>query len=163
MYVIGFIARLVARAKKRATCARIRRSRRQSRSMTSCSTSCSASSSVAGSATRCSTAGQSWFPTRCTSSRSPKAACRSTAGWPGVLFAMWLFGRKHKHTMWRMTDFVAPFVPIGLGCRPHRQFHQRRAVGQADGPAVGIQQVNGVGAAPVAALRGACSRGWCCS
>ena len=36
-------------------------------------------------------------------------------GLAGVLLAMWLFGRKHGHTMWRMTDFMAPFVPIGLG------------------------------------------------
>ena len=36
-------------------------------------------------------------------------------GLAGVLLAMWLFGRKHGQTMWRMTDFMAPFVPIGLG------------------------------------------------
>lgn len=33
----------------------------------------------------------------------------------GVLIAMWLYGRKLGHTMWQMTDFVAPLVPIGLG------------------------------------------------
>ena len=33
----------------------------------------------------------------------------------GVLFAMWLFGRKHGKTMWQITDFMAPFVPLGLG------------------------------------------------
>ena len=33
----------------------------------------------------------------------------------GVLLAMWLYGRKLGHTMWRMTDFMAPFVPLGLG------------------------------------------------
>ena len=33
----------------------------------------------------------------------------------GVLIAMWLYGRKIGHTMWQMTDFVAPLVPIGLG------------------------------------------------
>ena len=36
-------------------------------------------------------------------------------GLAGVLMAMWLFGRKLGHTMWRMTDFVAPLVPLGLG------------------------------------------------
>ena len=36
-------------------------------------------------------------------------------GLVGVLLAMWLFGRKLGHTMWRMTDFMAPFVPLGLG------------------------------------------------
>ncbi len=36
-------------------------------------------------------------------------------GLAGVLIAMWLYGRKIGNTMWQMTDFVAPFVPIGLG------------------------------------------------
>jgi len=33
----------------------------------------------------------------------------------GVMVAMWLYGRHLKLTMWQMTDFVAPLVPIGLG------------------------------------------------
>ncbi len=33
----------------------------------------------------------------------------------GVLFAMWWFGRKLNLTMWQVTDFMAPFVPLGLG------------------------------------------------
>ena len=33
----------------------------------------------------------------------------------GVLIAMWLYGRKLGRTMWAMTDFVAPLVPLGLG------------------------------------------------
>ncbi|MDJ0813497.1 MAG: prolipoprotein diacylglyceryl transferase [Woeseiaceae bacterium] len=33
----------------------------------------------------------------------------------GVLFAMWLFGRKLNLSMWQVTDFMAPFVPLGLG------------------------------------------------
>ncbi len=36
-------------------------------------------------------------------------------GLAGVLIAMWLYGRKLNATMWRMTDFVAPLVPLGLG------------------------------------------------
>ncbi|VAW99945.1 Prolipoprotein diacylglyceryl transferase, partial [hydrothermal vent metagenome] len=32
----------------------------------------------------------------------------------GVLVAMWLFGRKYKHSFFALTDFVAPLVPIGL-------------------------------------------------
>ncbi|MDJ0701131.1 MAG: prolipoprotein diacylglyceryl transferase [Woeseiaceae bacterium] len=36
-------------------------------------------------------------------------------GLAGVLLAMWLYGRKLGNTMWQMTDFIAPFVPIGLG------------------------------------------------
>lgn len=36
-------------------------------------------------------------------------------GLVGVLTAMWLYGRKLGHSMWTMTDFVAPIVPQGLG------------------------------------------------
>ena len=36
-------------------------------------------------------------------------------GLAGVLLAMWLYGRKLGHSMWTMTDFVAPIVPQGLG------------------------------------------------
>jgi len=33
----------------------------------------------------------------------------------GVLFAMWLFGWKVKKSVWDITDFIVPMVPIGLG------------------------------------------------
>jgi phosphatidylglycerol:prolipoprotein diacylglycerol transferase len=33
----------------------------------------------------------------------------------GVLVAMWLFGRKTGRAFFQVTDFMAPFVPIGLG------------------------------------------------
>lgn len=33
----------------------------------------------------------------------------------GVIFAMWLFGRKTQRTFFNVADFVAPLVPIGLG------------------------------------------------
>jgi len=36
-------------------------------------------------------------------------------GLAGVLLAMWLYGRKLGHSLWTMTDFMAPFVPLGLG------------------------------------------------
>ena len=36
-------------------------------------------------------------------------------GLVGVMFAMWLFGRKIGLSMLQVTDFVAPLVPIGLG------------------------------------------------
>jgi phosphatidylglycerol:prolipoprotein diacylglycerol transferase len=36
-------------------------------------------------------------------------------GLAGVMTAMWLYGRKLGHGIWRMTDFVAPIVPLGLG------------------------------------------------
>ena len=36
-------------------------------------------------------------------------------GLAGVLIAMWLYGRSLGKTMWQITDFVAPLVPLGLG------------------------------------------------
>ena len=36
-------------------------------------------------------------------------------GLAGVMIAMWLYGRKLRLTIWRMTDFIAPIVPLGLG------------------------------------------------
>lgn len=36
-------------------------------------------------------------------------------GFLGVLAAMALFGRRHGLGFWRVTDFIAPLVPIGLG------------------------------------------------
>lgn len=36
-------------------------------------------------------------------------------GLVGVMTAMWLYGRKLGHSIWRLTDFVAPIVPLGLG------------------------------------------------
>jgi phosphatidylglycerol---prolipoprotein diacylglyceryl transferase len=36
-------------------------------------------------------------------------------GFLGVLVAMLVFGRKHGLGFWRITDFIAPLVPIGLG------------------------------------------------
>jgi phosphatidylglycerol:prolipoprotein diacylglycerol transferase len=36
-------------------------------------------------------------------------------GMLGVFIAMWLFGRKTGRSFFQVTDFLAPFVPIGLG------------------------------------------------
>ncbi|HET8801995.1 MAG TPA: prolipoprotein diacylglyceryl transferase [Marinobacter sp.] len=33
----------------------------------------------------------------------------------GVMFAMWWYGRKVDTGFWRIADFVAPLVPVGLG------------------------------------------------
>jgi phosphatidylglycerol---prolipoprotein diacylglyceryl transferase len=33
----------------------------------------------------------------------------------GVLLSMWVFARRHGHTFFEATDFVAPLFPIGLG------------------------------------------------
>ncbi len=33
----------------------------------------------------------------------------------GVITALWLFARKHKKTFLQVTDFFAPWVPLGLG------------------------------------------------
>lgn len=36
-------------------------------------------------------------------------------GFLGVMLAVWLFGRKHKKSLFELLDFIAPLVPIGLG------------------------------------------------
>ena len=36
-------------------------------------------------------------------------------GLVGVMVAMWLFGRNRGMTLWQVTDFMAPFGPLGLG------------------------------------------------
>ncbi len=36
-------------------------------------------------------------------------------GLVGVMLAMWWYGRKLGKSIWQILDFVAPFVPIGLG------------------------------------------------
>ena len=36
-------------------------------------------------------------------------------GMLGVFVAMWVFGRKTGRTFFQVTDFMAPFVPVGLG------------------------------------------------
>ncbi|HSS45845.1 MAG TPA: prolipoprotein diacylglyceryl transferase [Burkholderiales bacterium] len=36
-------------------------------------------------------------------------------GFLGVIFALWLFSRKHRKHWFAMTDFIAPLVPVGLG------------------------------------------------
>lgn len=36
-------------------------------------------------------------------------------GMVGVFLGMWVFARKHGIGWWRLMDFVAPLVPIGLG------------------------------------------------
>jgi phosphatidylglycerol---prolipoprotein diacylglyceryl transferase len=35
-------------------------------------------------------------------------------GFLGVLVAMWLLARRHRIDWWRLMDFIAPLVPLGL-------------------------------------------------
>ena len=37
-------------------------------------------------------------------------------GFLGVLVAMGLYARRRAISFWRVTDFIAPLVPLGLGC-----------------------------------------------
>ena len=79
-------------------------------------------------------------------------------GMTGVLVAGIVFARvKHKRVA-DVLDFVAPLPGIGLYFGPAREFHQRRAVGQADEAALGVRRAGCAGcddrAASLAALRG---------
>ncbi len=37
-------------------------------------------------------------------------------GMIGVFVSMWIHGRKHQRGFFEVTDFVAPSIPLGLGC-----------------------------------------------
>ncbi|TNF99522.1 MAG: prolipoprotein diacylglyceryl transferase [Gammaproteobacteria bacterium] len=51
-------------------------------------------------------------------------------GFLGVLFAMWLYGRKHQRHFFELTDFIAPFVTIGLGAGRIGNFINQELVGR---------------------------------
>ena len=88
-------------------------------------------------------------------------------GMLGVLAATLLFARaKHKHPA-DVLDFVAPLPGIGLMAGRIWEFHQWRALGQADGLALGIRRTECRGRAdlagtPPSSMR-RLSRVWCCS
>ena len=77
-------------------------------------------------------------------------------GLAGVMIAMWLYGAS-----WALRcgddRLCRAHRATGPGFRPHRQFHQRRTLGQADRRAVGVQRQRPV-AASVDAVRGASRR-----
>jgi phosphatidylglycerol:prolipoprotein diacylglycerol transferase len=53
----------------------------------------------------------------------------------GVLFAMWLFGRKHKRNFFEITDYIAPLVPVGIAAVRFANFINGELWGKVtDGP-----------------------------
>ncbi|WVH08952.1 MAG: Prolipoprotein diacylglyceryl transferase [Fluviibacter phosphoraccumulans EoVTN8] len=48
----------------------------------------------------------------------------------GVLFAMWLYGRKHGRSFFEVTDFIAPLVPLGLAAGRMGNFINGELVGR---------------------------------
>ena len=85
-------------------------------------------------------------------------------GLVGVLIAMWLFGRRASAAVLRRHGFRRAVVGVRPVRGPHRQLHQRRALGQADEPR------RAVGRASSTARRGTrasstrrSSKAWCCS
>ena len=55
-------------------------------------------------------------------------------GLSGVLIAMWLYGRRKGIKFFDLTDAIAPWCVGRHLLRPHRQLHQRRALGQGHEP-----------------------------
>jgi phosphatidylglycerol:prolipoprotein diacylglycerol transferase len=56
-------------------------------------------------------------------------------GMLGVIFALWLFARSRKQDWLRVTDFIAPLVPLGLGAGRIGNFINAELWGRAtDGP-----------------------------
>ena len=37
-------------------------------------------------------------------------------GMIGVLIAIWIYARKYRRSFFEVTDFIAPSIPLGLGC-----------------------------------------------
>lgn len=54
----------------------------------------------------------------------------------GVIIAMLVFGRRIKRTVWQITDFLAPLVPIGLGAGRIGNFINGELWGRAADPNV---------------------------
>ena len=54
----------------------------------------------------------------------------------GVLFAMWLYGRRTERPFWRVMDFIAPLVPPGLGAGRMGNFINAELPGRAADPSL---------------------------
>jgi phosphatidylglycerol---prolipoprotein diacylglyceryl transferase len=37
-------------------------------------------------------------------------------GMIGVFLSLWIYGRKYQRSFFEVTDFIAPSIPVGLGC-----------------------------------------------
>ena len=57
-------------------------------------------------------------------------------GFLGVLFAMWLYGRRTKRTFFQVTDFIAPLVPTGYAAGRLGNFINGELPGRVTDPSV---------------------------
>ena len=57
----------------------------------------------------------------------------------GVMLAIWLYGRRHGFGFFRLSDFVAPLVAIGLGAGRIGNFINGELWGRATGVPWGVQ------------------------
>ena len=78
-------------------------------------------------------------------------------GFIGVLVAMWLYARKLDTPLFPAHGFHRAAGADRARCGPHRQLHQRRAVGRNDHRALGADRGRR-GAAPLAAVPGRAGR-----
>ncbi len=84
-------------------------------------------------------------------------------GLVGVMIAIALFARAAQPARSRTCSISRRRLPgIGLLCRTHRQLHQRRAVGQDHGRALGLPRRTARCATPRSSTKPS-SKDWCCS
>ena len=67
-----------------------------------------------------------------------KGGMASHGGILGVIVAMWVFARSRGKSFLRVTDFVVPLVPLGLGAGRIGNFINGELWGRVDGPRVAL-------------------------
>ena len=84
----------------------------------------------------------------------------------GVLFAMWLYGRRTERPFWRVMDFISPLVPPGLGAGRMGNFINAELLGRAADPSLPWAMVFPMLTRFRVTRRSSTSssrRAWCCS
>ena len=160
MYLLGFAAAWWLGAPPRRA-ARLDLEGRATSTISS-SSPCSASSSAAASATCCSTACSFWAKDPWYPFKIWDGGMSFHGGLLGVIVALTLFAWRRGRNVADVYDFTAPLPALGLFFGRLGNFINGELWGKPTTVPWGFN-VNGAGAPSLAALRGAASKGWCCS